>query len=198
MLKALSLEPGPIALPLHPAEAVATMAAVRAAGGPGHYVVLNPGAAWPNKRWPAERFGELAARLRDQTGLGALVTWGPSERALAESVAAASDGAARLAPPTAVADLAVLMRDAALVVSGDTGPLHIAAAMGTPVVGLYGPTWPERNGPWDLADQVISRASGCVCHHKRQCLRGAPCINEIEVADVLAASERRLSAAGRR
>ena len=88
------------------------------------------------------------------------------------------------------------MRDAALVVSGDTGPLHIAAAMGTPVVGLYGPTWPERNGPWDPRDVVISRAGVCVCHHKRQCLRGAPCINEITLAEVVAASEQRLSADG--
>ena len=78
------------------------------------------------------------------------------------------------------------MREAALVVSGDTGPLHIAAAMGTPLVGLYGPTWPERNGPWDPEDVVISRASVCVCHHKRQCLRGAPCINEITLDEVVA------------
>ena len=70
----------------------------------------------------------------------------------------ASNGAAQPAPPTSIADLAVLMRDAALVVSGDTGPLHIAAAMGTPLVGLFGPTWPERNGPWHPDDVVISRA----------------------------------------
>ena len=80
------------------------------------------------------------------------------------------------------------MRDAALVVSGDTGPLHIAAAMGTPLVGLYGPTWPERNGPWDPDDVVISRADVCVCHHKRQCLRGAPCINDITLDEVIAAA----------
>ena len=97
-----------------------------------------------------------------------------------------------LAPATSVSDLAVLMREAALVVSGDTGPLHIAAAMGTPLVGLYGPTWPERNGPWDPQDVVISRANVCVCHHKRQCLRGAPCINEITLDEVVTASELRL------
>lgn len=198
ILKALGIDRDRVELPLHPVPSTSTTAAISAAGGAGRYLVLNPGAAWPNKRWPAERFGALASRLRDATGLRALVTWGPSERALAESVAAASDGAAELAPPTAIADLSVLMRDAALVVSGDTGPLHIAAAMGTPLVGLYGPTWPERNGPWHPADRVISRAGGCVCHHKRQCLRGAPCINEIDIEEVVAASEQRLSAAGRR
>ena len=195
ILKALGLAPGPVELPLHPSAGAATVDAIAAAGGPRQYVILNPGAAWPNKRWPAARFGELAAKLRAETGLRALVTWGPDERALAESVAAASAGAAALAPPTAIADLAVLMRDAALVVSGDTGPLHIAAAMGAPLVGLYGPTWPERNGPWHADDRVISRAAGCVCHHKRRCLRGAPCIDEIAVADVLTAAVRRLSTA---
>jgi heptosyltransferase I len=87
-----------------------------------------------------------------------------------------------------------LMREAALVVSGDTGPLHIAAAMGTPLVGLYGPTWPERNGPWEPQDIVLSRAHVCVCHHKRQCVRGAPCINEITLDEVVSASVRRLAA----
>lgn len=195
ILKALGVPPSAIELPLHPTAGATTVAAVAEAGGARKYVVVNPGAAWPNKRWPAERFGALAAQLRARTGLPSLVTWGPNERELADQVIAASGGAASAAPPTEIADLAVIMRDAALVVSGDTGPLHIAAAMGTPLVGLYGPTWPERNGPWDPDDQVISRAGDCACHHKRQCLRGAPCIDEIEVADVLAAAERRLLSA---
>jgi len=198
ILRALAAPSSRIELPLHPVAGAATVAAIATAGGPGRYAVLNPGAAWPNKRWPAERFGALAAQLHARTGLPTMVTWGPSERDLAERVVAASEGAATPAPPTAIADLAVIMRDAALVVSGDTGPLHIAAAMGTPLVGLYGPTWPERNGPWDTDDQVISRAGACVCHHKRQCLRGAPCINEIAVDEVLSAAERRLLAAERR
>jgi len=162
------------------------------------YAVLNPGAAWPNKRWPPDRFGAVAAALRQRHGLVTLVTWGPSERALAESIVAASEGAARLSPPTSVADLAALMRGAALVVSGDTGPLHIAAAMGTPVVGLYGPTWPERNGPWNPADVVISRAARCQCHHKRRCLIGAPCIETIRVEEVIDAADRRLAGGARR
>lgn len=197
ILKAFDVLPGPIELSLHPSADDATTAALAAAGGARKYVVLNPGAAWPNKRWPADRFGVLAAQLRARTGLRSLVTWGSNERALAETVVRSSDGAAALAPPTAIADLAVVMRDAALVISGDTGPLHIGAAMGAPLVGLYGPTWPERNGPWHPDDEVISRAGRCGCHHKRQCLRGAPCIDEIAVSEVLAAAERRLAAARR-
>src|SRR6478736_4464794 len=192
MLQALNTASTAIEMPLTPNASVETLAAIDAAGGPRGFVVINPGAAWPNKRWPPDRFGALAAALQRRTGLRSLVTWGPSERDLADSVVTASSGAAMLAPPTSVEDLAGLMRDAALVVSGDTGPLHIGAAMGAPLVGLYGPTWPERNGPWDPHDVVISRANVCVCHHKRQCLRGSPCINQITLDEVVAASETRL------
>jgi len=192
MLQALNTASTAIEMPLTPNASVETLAAIDAAGGPRSFVVINPGAAWPNKRWPPDRFGALAAALQQRTGLRSLVTWGPSERDLADSVVTASSGAAMLAPPTSVEDLAGLMRDASLVVSGDTGPLHIGAAMGAPLVGLYGPTWPERNGPWDPQDIFISRANVCVCHHKRQCLRGSPCINEITLDEVVAASETRL------
>jgi ADP-heptose:LPS heptosyltransferase len=193
ILSALQIKPDAVELPLTPQTGGEILAALQAAGGRRGYIVINPGAAWPNKRWPPDRFGALAATLRDRTGLRSLVTWGPSERDLADDIVNASAGAATAAPPTSVSDLGVLLREAALVVAGDTGPLHIAAAMGTPLVGLYGPTWPERNGPWDPKDVVISRAEVCVCHHKRRCLRGAPCINEITLEEVVAASERRLS-----
>jgi heptosyltransferase-1 len=196
ILRALGVNDPRIDLPLTPHASGETVAAIETAGGSLQYIVINPGAAWPNKRWPPERFGALAAALHSRTGLRSLVTWGPSERELGDAVVRGSDGAASLAPATSVSDLAVLMRDAALVVSGDTGPLHIAAAMGTPLVGLYGPTWPERNGPWDPKDVVISRANVCVCHHKRQCLRGAPCINEITLDEVVSASEQRLKRVG--
>ena len=197
LLKALGIDSAPMELPLAPAASPATLEAIAAMGGARNYVVLNPGAAWPNKRWPAECFGALASALFGRTQLRSLVTWGPSERDLADAVCRESDGAAQPAPPTAIADLAVLVRDAALVISGDTGPLHIAAAMGAPLVGLYGPTWPERNGPWHADDEVISRAGECVCHHKRQCLRGSPCIDDIAIHEVVVAAERRLATAAR-
>jgi len=193
ILSRLKIKPSPLQLPLQPQANAETNAAIQSAGGSRRYIVLNPGAAWPNKRWPADRFGALAATLRDRLGLPSLITWGPAERELADAVVRSSSGAATAAPATSVSDLAVLMREAALVVSGDTGPLHIAAAMGTPLVGLYGPTWPERNGPWDPQDVVISRANVCVCHHKRQCLRGSPCIDEITLDEVIRASEQRLA-----
>jgi ADP-heptose:LPS heptosyltransferase len=160
------------------------------AGAPG-YALINPGAAWPNKRWPPERFGALAATMRERFGMRSVVLWGPGEESLAAAVVAASKDAARLAPRTTVTDLFSLAKGARLMVSGDTGPLHIAGAVGTPTVSLFGPTNPERNGPWSPADVAMSRFGGCSCHYQRRCRRGDPCINEIAVGDVVAAVERR-------
>jgi heptosyltransferase I len=85
-----------------------------------------------------------------------------------------------------------LARGAALMVSGDTGPLHIATAVGTPIVGIYGPTRPARNGPLWPDDVSVSRDSVCQCHHRRQCRLARMCLLDIDVAEVVAAIDRRL------
>ena len=157
------------------------------------FVVINPGAAWPNKRWPAERFGALAASIRDRVGLTPVVLWGPGEEALAQAVVVASAGAAILAPPTSVRDIVAVSRAADLFVAGDTGPLHIAMAVGTPTVSLFGPTDPRRNGPLSSLDVVVSRADRCGCHIDRRCHQANWCLEDIAVAEVIAAIERRLA-----
>jgi lipopolysaccharide heptosyltransferase I len=159
----------------------------------GRYVLLNPGAAWPNKRWPPSRLGRVAAAVGERHGLRSIVLWGPGERGLAEEVAAHAQGMALVSPETSIADLVALARGARLMVSGDTGPTHIAAAVGTPLVGIYGPTRPERNGPWSPRDVTVSRAGICECHHLRRCRRATMCLMEIEVSEVLDAIERRLA-----
>ncbi len=169
---------------------------------PDGYVLINPGAAWPNKRWPAACFGAVAAALHDVYGKRSLVLWGPGELALAQEVAAASGGAADVSPPTTIQDLAGISRAAHLMISGDTGPLHVAAAVGTPIVSLFGPTRAERNGPWALYDIAISRTDRCECHYERRCRRSRasasgdsmPCITSIGVDEVLDAVARRLEA----
>jgi ADP-heptose:LPS heptosyltransferase len=158
---------------------------------PQGYVLLNPGAAWPNKRWPTACFGAVAAALKNIYGTPSLVLWGPGERPLAQEVVDASGGAAEAAPPTRLQELAGIARGARLMISGDTGPLHVAAAVGTPVVSLFGPTRPERNGPWALYDVAISRNEECVCHYQRRCRRVDPCIATIGVDEVLTAVARR-------
>lgn len=156
------------------------------------YGVINPGAGWPNKRWPPEKFGAVAAALQKSRGLPWVVVWGPGEESLARRVEEASSGSTMLAPPTSLADLMALVQRAAIVVAGDTGPVHLAAAAGTPVVGLYGPTNPARNGPWSPEDICVSRFDGCRCHHKRRCTAAAWCLDTIEVDEVVGAVERRL------
>jgi heptosyltransferase-1 len=160
---------------------------------PDGYVLINPGAAWPNKQWPPERFGEVAAGIRRDFEWRSLVLWGPGEQDLAHGVAAASGGAADAAPPTTITDLVGIARSARLMISGDTGPLHIAGAVGTPIVALYGPTRPDRNGPWDLSDVTISRVDRCSCVYERTCRKSERCIDDIGVAEVMSAVHRRLA-----
>jgi heptosyltransferase I len=160
----------------------------------GRYALLNPGAAWPNKRWPPARLGAIAAGLREHHGLRSVVLWGPGEELLAREAVAASAGAAMLSPKTTIADIVAMARGAAVMLSGDTGPTHLAAAVGTPLVGLYGPTRAHRNGPWAPADITISRETICQCHHLRRCRLEKMCLLDIDVPEVAAALDRRLAA----
>ena len=156
------------------------------------YALLNPGAAWPNKRWSAARFGAVAAAVRRDHGLRSVVIWGPGEEPLAAAVVAASGGAAEAAPPTTIRDIVAITHGARLMVSGDTGPLHLAGAVGTPLVALFGPTLPERNGPWATNDVTLSRVATCSCLYERRCKKAAPCIDDIAVDEVVQAVRRRL------
>jgi heptosyltransferase-1 len=176
-----------------PSDMPARVRASLGIGADAAFVALNPGAAWPNKRWPAERFGALAAGLRARTDLRSIVLWGPGEEALARAVSDASESAAQPAPPTTLEDLIALVANARLVVSGDTGPLHLAAAVGAPIVGLYGPTDPARNGPWSPDDRVVSRSPICECFHQRRCHATRWCLDDVGVGEVLDAALARLS-----
>ena len=161
---------------------------------PGRFALVNPGAAWPNKRWPSGRFGELAAFLYEECGLTPVVLWGPGEDTLANDVLAAASAHAVLAPRTSIPDVVALARAASLVVSGDTGPLHLATAVGAPTVGIFGPTDPARNGPYAEADAVVSRYDACACHYERRCHHTRWCLRDAGVAEVCAAVKRRLPA----
>ena len=162
-------------------------------GGSG-LVVLNPGGGWASKLWPAERFGELAKGLR-ALGLRPVVSWGPGEEALADRVVAASGGAAHRSFPTTLLDYVEMARRARLVVAADTGPLHLACAVGTPVVALFGPTDPARNGPFAREDVVIRRTPPCAPCYSRTFVRHAVAMGGIGAAEVLAAAGRRLAVA---
>ena len=184
-----------VGVPEFPLDHVDSTVAAQVAQQTGRrYAILNPGAAWPNKRWPPTRLAAVAVELRARYGLSSVAVWGPGEEALARAVVEHSSGAAMLSPKTTIADVVALARGASLYLSGDTGPAHIAAAVGTPIVGIYGPTRPSRNGPWSVADVTVSRADVCQCHHLRQCRLQTMCLEDIQVGEVLAAVEKRLEA----
>jgi lipopolysaccharide heptosyltransferase I len=192
VLQQIGIAPGAVEFPIAPVDSAAARRATDQTGG--RYALLNPGAAWPNKRWPPERLGALAGALRERHGLMSVVLWGPGEEALAQAAVGASGGAAVATDRTTIADIVALARGAAVMVSGDTGPTHIATAVGTPLVGIYGPTRPARNGPLAPQDVTVSRDAICQCHHLRRCKLDRMCLLDIEVAEVLGAVERRLAA----
>jgi ADP-heptose:LPS heptosyltransferase len=196
VLNLLGIPPGPPEFALSAPRSAPIADTIARAGE--RYALLNTGAAWPNKRWPPERLAGLARELRARQGMRSIVLWGPGERALADRVVEGAGEAAIAAPQTTIADVVALAAGASVMVSGDTGPTHLASAVGTPLVGIYGPTRPERNGPLGSDDVAVSRASVCQCHHLRQCKLPSMCLLDIEVAEVLNAVEARLAAADRR
>ncbi|MFZ0771363.1 MAG: glycosyltransferase family 9 protein [Candidatus Sulfotelmatobacter sp.] len=133
--------------------------------GIGEFAILNPGAGWGAKRWPAERYGEVARRLAGM-GICPLINCGPGEEDLFRAVLAASGGTAK---PTSgsITELIALTRRARLFIGGDTGPLHLAAALRVPVVGIYGPTDPARNGPYGTRSIVLRSPESLTTHTRR-------------------------------
>jgi len=128
------------------------------------FAILNPGAGWGAKRWPAERYGEVARSLA-AVGICPLVNYGPGEENLFREVLAASGGAARPAKGT-ITELIALTRRARLFIGGDTGPLHLAAALGVPVVAIFGPTDPARNGPYGTRSIVLRSPESTTTHSR--------------------------------
>jgi heptosyltransferase I len=117
------------------------------------FVVLNPGAGWGAKQWPADRYGSVAQGLA-RRGIRSFINFGPGEESLAKAAEAASGGAAR-ALSFSIGQLVALTRRARLFIGGDTGPMHLAAALRIPVVALFGPTDPARNGPFRTKSMVL-------------------------------------------
>jgi heptosyltransferase I len=122
----------------------------------GDFYVLNPGGGWRSKCWPPERYGELHHRLAVQHGWRAIISFGPGEESLAQELVSAAGTPAPVAVPLGLGPLMALLHRAKFVVSADTGPLHLASALGSRVVGLYGPTDPARNGPHGGQNQTQS------------------------------------------
>ncbi|MBI3995509.1 MAG: glycosyltransferase family 9 protein [Nitrospirae bacterium] len=118
-------------------------------------VAVNPGANWPSKRWMPERYGQVADRLAKEHGSRILILWGPGEQPLAERIARSMREPSVVAPETDLKRLTALMKRCRLLITGDTGPLHIAAALGIQTVSLFGPSDPTRNGPYGRGHAIV-------------------------------------------
>jgi heptosyltransferase-1 len=146
--------------------------------------LLGAGGGWGAKQWPVERYGALAKQLRGM-GFDVAVNAPREDDAVANGVVAASDGAARRIVCN-VAGLVALLRRTDVFVGGDTGPMHLAAALAVPVVALFGPTDPARNGPWGPGAMRVLRDAASVTSYKRTAETEVG-LAKISVDDVVAA-----------
>jgi heptosyltransferase-1 len=154
----------------------------------GDFLILNPGAGWGAKMWPAERYADVARELA-KDGFCSLVNYGPGEEELAVAVENASDGAARKIS-CSISELIALTRRARLLIGGDTGPLHLAAALRIPVVAIFGPTNPARNGPFGTPSIVLRSATSMTDHTRH--VEPEQGLLEITVEEVVAAARELL------
>ena len=179
-----------------PEPALAMAAECRATMG-NPLALIAPGGGWENKLYPPELWGEVAKGLAGMQ-LAPVILWGPGEEELAGRVIEASGQTARRAPATSVLELAALAKDCRLFLGADTGPLHIAGAMGAPLVAVFGPTDPARNGPWSAQDEVVRRIPACAPCHKRNCDTHHDIMKKIPPGAVLEAASRRLASSADR
>ena len=158
-----------------------------------NYIVVAPGGSWRAKCWPAERFGELCREFEKKYASKPVVIQGPGERTLVAEVCRAAAPSMPLVMATSIEELMALLARARCIVAVDSGPLHLAAALGAPVVGLYGPTDPARNGPFVPGAVVVSEARPEEISYKRR-LSYSPAMLRITVDRVLAAVNRTINA----
>jgi heptosyltransferase I len=154
------------------------------------YVVLSPGGGWRAKCWPSDRFGALCQKIRTEIGLPCVVNYGPGEESLVTEVKSNSGSSQPVPYDGEMGSLMALLRGARCIVGGDTGPLHLAVALGTPAVALFGPTDPTRNGPYPPG-QLVLRSPNAVTTYGRSNVAD-PSLLDLSVDAVFAAVKQRL------
>lgn len=159
-------------------------------------VVLHPGARWPTKRWPAASWANLADWLSREKRCAVVITGSAGDRELAEEITGRMrEQAWNLAGRTTLAELAGIMKKARLAVTADTGPMHLAAALGTKVVAIFGPTAPGRTGPFGEGHKVVRLDLSCSPCFQRRC-PDPRCLTGLSPEAVQAAVEKSLSSSG--
>jgi lipopolysaccharide heptosyltransferase I len=155
-----------------------------------HFVLIHAGGGWVTKIWEADNFAQLIDGIYSDLHIPALLLWGPGEKHLADKIALKCISPAMASFSTNLSELIALTGRARLMVSGDSGPLHLASALGVPVVGIYGPTDPRRNGPWNPHDSACTIHYECSPCYQRTCPIGIQCLKQLEVMPVLDAVKR--------
>ena len=179
-----------------PAEEISRVTEKLRPEGAETYLVVSPGGGWKSKCWPAERFGALCAEMWKRHRIRSVINLAPGEEQLGDSVVANSLPAKPIVYCPALPQLAALLSQALVVVGGDTGPLHLAAALGTRVVALFGPTNAARNGPLPHGVVIQNHSSQPRNYQRGDYVRGrsySPEMLSISVHQVLAAVEQELS-----
>ena len=154
-------------------------------------ILINPGAGWVTKRWSAKNYYTLSTKIQSQLGLPVVFTYGPGEEHLMKDIRSNTTSHKILAFPTNILQLAALCRRSRLLIGGDTGPLHLAVATGTPTVAIMGPTAAWRNGPYHPDDEIVRRDLLCSNSYRRKCYQ-CTCM-DIPVEEVFQAVIRRLA-----
>lgn len=148
-------------------------------------VALNPGGGWISKKWRLHQYAALADRIAGEMGLDVVLAWGPGEQEEAEKVRAGMKEKSLIFPPTDLKQLASLMTRCVALVTNDSGPMHIAAATGVPVVAIFGPTHPHLQGPVHTPSVVVrNERLDCLGCSYTECPIGNPCMEELTVAEV--------------
>jgi heptosyltransferase-2 len=161
----------------------------------GRRVALQPGATYgPAKRWAAERFAAVAQRLA-RDGAEVAIIGGPADRNETETVGAAAPEARNLGGRTTIGGLAALLESADLLVTNDTGPMHLAAAVGTPALAIFGSTSPVWTRPWGDRHRVVTHAVPCQPCFRRDCQIGYGCLTGVEAERVAAEAQAMLEEA---
>ena len=148
-------------------------------------IAINPGAGFESKQWELDRFAELADRISKELGFSIMLTWGPGEESKVKQISSYMKQQSWIAPPTSILESIALYKRMALLVSCDSGPLHLGAAVGIPTVSIFGPTDPVRNGAYGINHEAVYKVLACSFCWKKACPLGTKeCMKQVNVDEV--------------
>lgn len=198
LLNKLGIDPAPVKFPIHIPDDAVAFASHWLKEQPklaGHsFSVIHPGVGYETKAWPLERFAQLADRMQKELNQPVVIAWGPGLNAHRQRIASAMQTETLLGPETpSLFHAMALYKEARQFIGGDTGPLHLCAGMGIPVIALHGPTDPRRNGPYGSIHEVVETPQPCSYCFKRTCPTNNECMSAVTVDQVFSAVKYNLT-----